>query len=244
MLASLYPSLSLSLLTTSKVNSLAAIRVALLGGSDSLRSAKRAVLETHQNVHIVFDSEGYALLPQDFREVNFDVAIIEQRLNSMSAFDFIKILHTISAMDMESPGRMLVASQFHDTQLRLTAIEAGAVDCIFISDGPESLVEKVLNCSNPEADFAIRELIPVLGDLTISQEGFQNASVALDTLDKTESKVVGAFCQLKDDSDISISAHVSKIKVRATLLKVQKLLMLDTRSQLLLRMYRLGALAF
>jgi len=242
-LASRYLWLSLSLPTISKVNDLAALRVALLGGSDSLRAARRAVLESDPNIQIVFDSEGYALLPQDFREVNFDVAIIEQRLNAMSAFDFIKILHTISAMDLEAAGRMLVASQFHDTQLRLTAIEAGAVDCVFISDGPESLVDKVLKCSNPEADFAIRELIPVLGDLTISQKGFQNASVALDTLDKTESKVVRAFCQLKDDSEISISAHVSKIKVRATLLKVQKLLMLDTRSQLLLRMYRLGALA-
>ena len=217
--------------------------MALLGGSDSLRAAKRAVLETQPNVQIVFDSEGYGLLPQDFREVNFDVAIIEQRLNAMSAFDFIKILHTISAMDMEAPGQMLVASQFHDTQLRLTAIEAGAIDCVFISDGPGSLVEKVSLCSNADADFAIRELVPVLGDLTISQEGFQNASVALDTLDKTEAKVVRAFCQLKSDSEISIEAHVSKVKVRTTLLKVQKLLMLDTRSQLMVRMYRLGALA-
>ena len=217
--------------------------MALLGGSDSLRAAKRAVLETVRDVQIVFDSEGYGLLPQDFREVNFDVAIIEQRLNAMSAFDFIRILHTISAMDMEAAGRMLVASQFHDTQLRLTAIEAGAVDCIFISDGAESLVEKVSLCSNPDADFAIRELIPVLGELTISQEGFQNAAVALDALDKTDEKVLKAFCQLKSDSEISTAAGISKVKVRASLLKVQKILMLDTRSQLMLRMYRLGALA-
>ncbi len=217
--------------------------MALLGGTDSLRAAKRAVLETVPDLQIVFDSEGYGLLPQNFREVNFDVAIIEQRLNAMSAFDFIKILHTISAMDMEAAGRMLVASQFHYTQLRLTAIEAGAVDCVFISDGPESLVEKVSLCSNPDADFAIRELIPVLGELTISQEGFQNAAVALDALDKADEKVLKAFCQLKNDSEISTAAGISKVKVRASLLKVQKILMLDTRSQLMLRMYRLGALA-
>lgn len=208
-----------------------------------MRAAKRAVLETQPEMQIVFDSDGFGVMPQDFREVNFDVAIIEQRLGSQSAFDFIKILHSIAAMESDSPGRILVASQFHETQLRLTAIEAGAVDCVFVSDGAASLVEKVNKCSEVETDFAIRELIPALGDLRVSQEGFQNAAVALDTLGRNESKVVKAFCQLKSDEEIATTAGVSRVKVRATLLKVQKLLMLDTRSQLLLRMYRLGALA-
>ena len=74
---------------------MAVIRVALLGGSDSLRAAKRAILDTQPKVQIVYDSDGFGLQPQDFREVNFDVAIIEQRLGSQSAFDFVKILHNI-----------------------------------------------------------------------------------------------------------------------------------------------------
>lgn len=218
-------------------------RVALLGGSDAMRAAKRSVLELQPNLQIVFDADGFGLLPQDFREINFDIAIIEQRLGSQSAFDFIRIFHSLAAMDMNAAGQFLVGSQFHETQLRILAIESGAVDCVFVSDGPGSLVEKVTRCLTPDTDFAIRELIPELGNLAISQEGFQNASVALDTLDKKEAKVLKAFCQLKSDSDISLEAAVSVIRVRSTLLKIQKLLLLDTRSQLLLRMYRLGALA-
>ena len=118
------------------------------------------------------------------------------------------------------------------------------MDCVFVSDGIESLITKVLACTDVNADFAIRELLPQLGDLTISQEGFQNAAVALDTLDNKESLVVKSFCQLKDVAQIGIESGLSKVKVNATLLKVQKLLVLQTRSQLLLRMYRLGALAF
>jgi DNA-binding CsgD family transcriptional regulator len=86
-------------------------------------------------------------------------------------------------------------------------------------------------------------LLPELGALTISQEGFQNASVALDTLDKKDTLVLKSFCQLKSIPDIAVAASVSQSKVVATLTKIQKLLMLDTRSQLFLRMYRLGALA-
>jgi DNA-binding NarL/FixJ family response regulator len=222
---------------------LASLRVALLGGSDSLRAAKRSVLEAGAKCQIVFDSDGHGLLPQDFLEVNYDVAIVEQRLGNQSAFDYIRALHALAVVNQETIGRILIGSQFDETQLRVTAIEAGAVDCVFVSDGIESLIEKVLACSDVNADFAIRELLPQLGDLTINQEGYQNASVALDTLDSKEAKVVKSFCQLKDLAEIASDSGLSKVKVNATLLRVQKLLVLQTRSQLLLRMYRLGALA-
>ncbi|MFM2276931.1 MAG: hypothetical protein RIT12_327, partial [Actinomycetota bacterium] len=229
--------------TTPKVISLVTLRVALLGGSDSLRSARRAALEVDGKCQIVFDSDGHGLLPQEFLDVTYDVAIVEQRLGTQSAFDYIKALHAIAVVQQETIGRILIGTQFEETQLRVTAIESGAVDCVFVSDGVESLISKVSACSDPNADFAIRELLPQLGELTISQEGFQSAAVALDTLDAKEAKVVKSFCQLNDIAQMSIDSGLSKVKVNVTLLKVQRLLVLDTRSQLLLRMYRLGALA-
>ncbi len=218
------------------------LRIALLGGSDSIRAAKRAVLESSNTNQVVFDSDGYGLLPQDFLEVTFDVAIIEQRLGVQSAFDFTRALQSLAVVRQEAVGRILVASQFHETQLRLTAIEAGAVDCVFVSDGFESLVQKVSACVDVHADFAIRELLPQLGDLTISQEGFQSAAIALDTLDEHETRVVKAYCELKSIPEIANASGLSRARVNNTLSKVQTLLMLFTRSQLLLRMYRLGAL--
>jgi DNA-binding NarL/FixJ family response regulator len=222
---------------------LSSLRIALLGGSETQRSAKRAVLEASGKCQVIFDADGYGLLPQDFLEVTFDVAIVEQRLGSQSAFEFIRALQSLAVVRQEQAGRILVASQFHETQLRITAIEAGAVDCVFVSDGFESLLEKVHACSDVYSDFAIRELLPQLGDLTISQEGFQSAAIALDTLDKNETKVLKAFCELKNLAEIASDSGLSRVRVNNTLLKVQTLLMLFTRSQLLLRMYRLGALA-
>jgi DNA-binding NarL/FixJ family response regulator len=136
-----------------------------------------------------------------------------------------------------------VSSQFSDRQLRLSAIEAGAVDCMFISDGIQVLLDKVHNCVEKETDFAIRELLTDIESLKISQDQYQNAAVALDTLDAKEAKILRSFCELKTDSQISVAASVPKLKVKTTLLKVQNLLMLDTRSQLLLKMHSLGALA-
>jgi hypothetical protein len=68
-------------------------------------------------------------------------------------------------------------------------------------------------------------------------------SIALDTLEEKESLIVHGFCELKSDSEIASDVHVTKLKVRQTIAKVQNLLSLDTRSQLLLKMFDIGALA-
>jgi len=219
------------------------LRIALVGGSDSLRKSRRTILESKPHQRVIYDSDGFGLKPQDLLEVNFDLLIIDQRLDSVSAFDYIKLMHALARVSAVEIGRVLVSAQFSDTQLRLTAIEAGAVDCIFISDGIEAMLAKVGKCVDKDTDFGIRELLPELDSLTVSKVQYQNAAVALDTLDAKEAKVLRSFCELKTDSQIAIAASVPKLKVRNTLVKVQNLLMLDTRSQLLLKMHSLGALA-
>jgi DNA-binding NarL/FixJ family response regulator len=143
----------------------------------------------------------------------------------------------------QSFGRILVISQFSDEALRLNAIEAGAVDCVFVSDGVQSLLKAIEESADEFADYAIRELLPTLTKPEISKEEYQQVSVALDTLDEKEAKILKGFCELKTDAQISSAVHVPKLKVRQTLAKVQKLLLIDTRSQLLLKMFSLGALA-
>lgn len=219
------------------------LRIALVGGSDSLRKSRRALLESKPHQRVIYDSDGFGLKPQDLLEVNFDLLIIDQRLDSVSAFDYIKLLHALARVNAVEIGRILVSAQFSDTQLRLTSIEAGAVDCIFISDGIEDMLAKVSKCVDKDTDFGIRELLPELDSLTVSKDQYQNAAVALDTLDAKEARVLRSFCELKTDSQIAIAASVPKLKVRNTLVKVQNLLILDTRSQLLLKMRSLGALA-
>jgi len=222
---------------------LSTTRVALVGGSEALRRAKRSALEAIKSIQVIFDSDGFGLLPQDLLELNFDVAIIEHRLSNQTGVDFVSAIHSLARVSSTELGSFLVGAQFSERELRVLAIRSGAVDCVFVSDGLESFVEKVLSAANPLTDFAIRELLPELGSMAISQEDFQSGSVGLNTLDIEEAKILKGYAQLKSDSAIASYASVPVAKVRATLIKIQYLLLLDTRSQLLLRLYEMGALA-
>ncbi|MEI8231187.1 MAG: hypothetical protein WCG32_01265 [Actinomycetes bacterium] len=219
------------------------IRVALVGGSEALRKARRDILATLSQIKVVHDSDGFGLTPDQLIEVNFDVAVLELRLEDQSALDYLKSMYVIANIHNQSFGRVLIATQFSDETLRLHAIRAGAVDAVFVSDGMQSMLTKIQQCFDEHADFAIRELLPTLDRQEVSTSDFQMISVSLDTLEEKEALILHGFCELKSDSEIASEVHVTKLKVRQTLTKVQNLITLDTRSQLLLKMFEVGALA-
>ncbi len=207
-----------------------------------LRSARRFALEDTGSLKIVLDSDGFGLTPSETLSYNFDVAILDQRLPNFSAFDYVKAMQAMAKVDNLEIGRVLISATFEDLELRIQAIEAGAVDCVFVDEGIESLVAKVKLCQEVETDYAIRELLPVLTEGGIDQEDYAKASVAIDALDNKERLILENFCLLKTDSQIAQIVQVPKLKVKQTIAKVQSLLLLNTRSQLLLKLYRLGEL--
>ncbi len=219
------------------------IRVALVGGSEALRKSRRDILATLSQIKLVYDSDGFGVTPAQLIEVNFDVAVLELRLENQSALDFLKSMYVMANIQKQAFGRVLIATQFSDDMLRVQAIRAGAVDAVFISDGMHSMITKIQQCFDEHADFAIRELLPTLDKKEVSASDFQMISVSLDTLEAKEALILHGFCELKSDSEIASEVHVTKLKVRQTVAKIQNLLTLNTRSQLLLKMFEVGALA-
>lgn len=219
------------------------IRLALVGGSEALRNSRREILATASYIKVVHDSDGFGLTPSQLGEVNFDVAVIELRLEDQSALQFLKSMFVTANIQKQSFGRILIASQFSDDALRLHAIRAGAVDAVFVSDGMDSMLKKIQHCIDEHTDFAIRELLPTLNKQEVSQSDLQMISVPLETLEEKEALILRGFCELKSDSVIASEVHVTKLKVRQTIKKVQNLIALETRSQLLLKLFEVGALA-
>jgi DNA-binding NarL/FixJ family response regulator len=219
------------------------LRVAQIGGSPTIRKARRDALESGQVAQVVYSGDGFNFTPQELLDLNFDVAVIDHRLPKSSAFQFVIAAQSLAKVSGIDLGRIVVSSQFYELDLRLAAVEAGAVDCVFVEAGIQRFIETISGCQDVDADFGIREILSEIPQRDVSEAEYQMAAVALDTLDAKESSIVKAFCELKTDAQIAQSTQVPKLKVRNTILKVQNLLMLNTRSQLLLKLTRLGALA-
>ncbi len=219
------------------------MRVAQLGGSATVRKARREALELGQIAQVIYDGDGFQFTTAQLLDLNFDVVIIDHRLPNTSAFDFVVAASALAKVTGVELGRILISSQYYELALRLEAVESGAVDCVFIEAGIEKFVSAVSACADPDTDFGIREILDQIPAGNVQEAEYRQAAVALDTLDAKEAAIIKGFCELKSDAQIAQSAQVPKLKVKNTLEKVQNLLMLNTRSQLLLKLTRLGALA-
>jgi len=217
-------------------------RVALIGGSDTVRKARRQSLEQQKDFTVVYDNDGFELTQTDFLEITFDVAVIDQRLTNSSAYEFVAGAQAVARVTDLVLGRILISSAYSDKQLRLSAIESGALDAVFVSDGLVKFIDLLRAAADPEADFAIRELLDLVEFSSVEAGKYAFAEKVLDLLDEKEAAIMRNFCELKTDSQISQIVKVPKLKVRTTLTKAQNLLMLNTRSQLILLLRRLGAL--
>jgi len=218
------------------------IRVALIGGSDALRQARREVLDRTSGIEVVYDSDSFALSQLAVLDLTFDVAIFDQRLSNISAYEFVSGVQSTAKVTGFELGRVLISSSFSDPKLRIAAIEAGAVDAVFVSDGLENFVEIVKLASVPDADFGAREVVHLVDEDLVDSDKYGFANNALESLDEKEVAILKNFCDLKTDSQIAQIVKVPKLKVRTTLVKVQNLLMLNTRSQLMLMLKKLGAI--
>lgn len=219
------------------------IRVALIGGSDISRAARREMLATSSRIKVVHDSDGYSLKPESLHELIFDVAILELRLSGESALDFLQSAFQAARMANQVLGKVLISAQFNEPALRVQVIAAGAVDCVFVSDGLAELIRKIERCVDDDEDFAIRELLPTLSPAPSSGLQFQESAVLLDTLSELDSQILSIFSELKSDGEISNQLQISRAKVRQAVQNIIRLLGLETRSQLLLRLFQLGMLS-
>lgn len=220
------------------------IRVALVGGSEIIRSARRSRLEIDEQIQIVHNSDGFGLTPENLLQLNFDVAIIDAKPPTVPVSDYLREVHTLANIHSSEVGRLLISASYKDPQSRLEAIEAGAVDLFSLEDGLEKVVELVKAAAAVDADFGIREVLSAVDIGSVSKEQFSRASIALDSLDEKEKAIIKGFFELKTDTQLAQSVQVPKLKVRNTIIKFQNLLLLHTRSQLLLELTRLGNSAF
>lgn len=218
------------------------IRAAFVGGTEIIRSVRREALTFDKSFSVVYDSDGFNLDQQEFLNITFDVAIIDQRLSGSSGFDFISSIQAVAKVTGTKLGNFLLSSAFQDESIRLQAIDSGAVEAVAVSEGLEKFVELVRLASDPFADFAAREIISSVQPTLIDSDRYRLAERTLEILDDKEQSILRAFCDLKSDAEIAQIVKVPKLKVRNTIEKTQDLLMLNTRSQLILQMRRFGAI--
>ena len=134
-----------------------ALRVALIDWNQSVRSARRLILDATSNIEVVFESDGDANQLQQLPDLLVDVLVIDQQLEHGSGIDAFLNLRTRYQELSDIPPAVLSAA-YDFPEIRFLCLAAGMHGLVSIEAGPEALVRLIASAASREKVTDLEQL--------------------------------------------------------------------------------------
>jgi DNA-binding NarL/FixJ family response regulator len=218
------------------------IRVGLVFGTKLMLEARKLLLETQPDLDIVYQQTDGALASEEILNVDVDVALVDNRLTSMSGSDFVRrFLRRNQGTEARLPS-FILTGPFNSAAMELESIRCGASDFVTEEDSVEELIEVIRKSRDLERTTDFGNLAVFFAQAGIDAGSNKRWLLRLTGLSEQEAKVVEALPGLSNTSELPSRTGMTQTQVRWNLNSLQEKLGLSTRSQLALAFHESGLL--
>ena len=158
-----------------------ALRVALIDWNQSVRSARRLILDATPNIEVVFESDGDANQLQQLPDLLVDVILIDQQLELGSGIDAFLNLRTRYQELSDIPPAVLSAT-YDFPEIRFLCLAAGMHGLVSIEAGPEALVRSIKSAASGEKITQLEQLAELVRICQISRKSDFSFTQAVNAL--------------------------------------------------------------
>ena len=219
------------------------LRVGLLFGNPLIREGRRLLLQTTQDLDVVYEEADGLVALEAIGDLAVDVLLVDNRLRSLSGSELIRrFLRRNLDGEAKLPGFVLTGP-FDSGPMALEAIRCGASDMVSEENSADELLAAIREAGaiDHTVDFAaLSEFFASEGLVSGSN---QRWLLRLANLNEDEQKVLDAISAGENQDGIEVHSGLPHTKVRWALDSLQSRLGLATRSQLALALYEAGILA-
>ncbi len=218
------------------------IRVGLVFGTKLLLEARKLLLESQSDLDIVYQQTDGALASEEILNVDVDVALVDNRLTSMSGSDFVRrFLRRNQGTEARLPS-FILTGPFNSAAMHLESIRCGASDFVTEEDSAEELIKVIRNSRDLERTTDFGGLADFFAQNGIESGSNKRWLLRLTSLNEQESTVVQALAGLSNTSELTARTGLTQTQVRWNLNSLQEKLGLSSRSQLALALHESGLL--
>ena len=157
------------------------LRVALIDWNQSVRSARRQILDATSGLTVVFESDGNSDQMKQLPDLLVDVIVIDQQLEQGSGVEtFLELREGYEDLS-EVPSAVLSAT-FDLPELRILCLAAGMQELVSVEAGPEAFIKTIFSAASLEHEtelWKLAELIELSKLAPKSDFGFTQSVNAL-----------------------------------------------------------------
>lgn len=145
------------------------LRVALVDWNQSVRSARRQILDVTPGVTVVFESDGNSEHLKQLPDLLVDVLVIDQQLEQFSGTEaYFQLRQSYEELSDVPPA--VLTSTFDLPELRMSCLAAGMRELVSIEAGPEELIRAISSAASHQKVTEIEEMAELIRVCKLAQK--------------------------------------------------------------------------
>lgn len=170
------------------------LRVALVDWNQSVRSARRQILDVTPGFMVVFESDGNSEQLKQLPDLLVDVLVIDQQLEQSSGAEAF-IQQREGYEDLADVPPAVLSATFDLPELRLSCLAAGMRELVSIEAGPEELIRAIRSAASHQMVTEIEELAELIRVCRLVQKSDFNFTQSVNSLPFRKRALVDKLAQ-------------------------------------------------
>jgi DNA-binding NarL/FixJ family response regulator len=213
---------------------LSSFRIALINGDEAIRAGKRLLIDSQEDMKVVYEESIAAKALEVLPELLVDVVVIDHRLQGMDGVSLSKqLIARLSASEQRLPTIVITGAYF-TSELLMASIRAGATELVTQDASSADLLDAIRKSRRSMVDVKLKPFADFLDTTDYLPVVAVDYLLNLAQLSAEEKELVEALALAEDLDEIAKHLGLSRSRIRELLEKTMRTFGCATIEQLYL----------
>jgi DNA-binding NarL/FixJ family response regulator len=196
---------------------LSSFRIALINGDAAIRAGKRLLIDSQEDMKVVYEESIAAKALEVLPELLVDVVVIDHRLQGMDGISLSKqLIARLGASEQRLPTIVITGAYF-TSELLMASIRAGATELVTQDASSADLLDAIRKSRRNMVDVKLKPFADFLDSTAYEPVVAVDYLLNLAQLSAEEKELVDALALAEDLDEIVKNLGLSRSRIRELL---------------------------
>jgi DNA-binding NarL/FixJ family response regulator len=189
-------------------------RVALIDGDPAIRAGRRLLLDSQDDMKVVYEQSQANLALDEVPDLLVDVLIIDHRLQGIDGVTLAKQLVEIFSTNGQAVPAVIVTGSYFTFELLMASIRAGATELVTQDSPAEELLVAIRKSRRSMADVKLKAFKDFLDSRDYQPEPDVTYLLKLSFLSSEERELLDEIAEARDIDQIAEQLGLARTRIR------------------------------
>jgi DNA-binding NarL/FixJ family response regulator len=196
---------------------LSSFRIALINGDAAIRAGKRLLIDSQEDMKVVYEESIAAKALEVLPELLVDVVVIDHRLQGMDGVSLSKQLIARLSVSEQRLPTIVITGAYFTSELLMASIRAGATELVTQDASSADLLDAIRKSRRNMVDVKLKPFADFLDTTAYEPVVAVDYLLNLAQLSAEEKELVDALALAEDLDEIAKNLGLARSRIRELL---------------------------